>query len=177
MKSVYLKLNLLFVGWRPGRDVWHKLRLPEGIDVFSTARKVLSEFGLLKFGPSCERTILDPAAAGDLRRPIELLSQKVGVALFPIGVTHVQDVEYLVVDENEVIYRLFHCTSSVPEVYSLRPLAANADDAVDLLMGRTRGSERRRKAMLERGLLDRRWEVEIPGSGGAGSGSFIRRLP
>lgn len=105
---VLVKARLLLAGWHSQRDVWDRLRLPASSAVFPEAKRILSRFGLLRFGNRNEHVALDPAAAiehdPDLIRRCEAA---VGRPLYPLGYQEHQDREAVLVDEDGAIYMNF----------------------------------------------------------------------
>src|SRR5687768_3399486 len=58
-------LRLIFAGWHPRRNVWGRLKLPGGFEVFPEAERVLGRFGGLRFGDRNEHARLDPSVGDE----------------------------------------------------------------------------------------------------------------
>jgi hypothetical protein len=100
------KIALMGSGWYPGRDVWEKVSRPPQFEVFPVAKRILSEFGNLKIGPSTDITVLVPMAATEVANEIRSYEVMVGKKLYPLGYREHQDREYLIVDDIGRIYLL-----------------------------------------------------------------------
>src|SRR5437867_2138353 len=97
-------LKLLLAGWRPNRNVWDQLKLPRSFPVFPEAKRVLAEFGNLKFGTANDHVHLDPSSGEEIAEEIHLYEAALGRSLYPVGFMEHQDRIYLLVDENGIVY-------------------------------------------------------------------------
>lgn len=98
--------RLVLAGWRPNRNAWNQLKLPESFDVFPEARRVLTEFGNLKFERAWGTLILDPFVGEEVRGEIQEYEKQLGYALYPIGIDDGGDTLYLLIDEDGIIYAM-----------------------------------------------------------------------
>ncbi|WP_165250808.1 SUKH-3 domain-containing protein [Paludisphaera soli] len=102
-----LRLRLLRAGWRPRREVWGELRLPTGLEVFPEARRILAQYGGLRFSTvPFEVVILDPCRDQDEVSRIRDASRLLNKRLYRVGYQEVQDRLYLLLDETGWIYTL-----------------------------------------------------------------------
>lgn len=136
------RLRLLLAGWRSNRDAWNVLCLPRQSHVFPEAKRILTEFGGLKFGrPSQTIVDLDPAVGDEVAQPIAAFEQKIGRRLFPLGYYEHQDRIHLVVDDDGIVYTLqvgfgpLDSSGHEPiEWAELEPLASSFELAIDYLL-------------------------------------------
>ena len=103
-------LRLLLAGWRPGRNVLNRLTLPESLEVFPEAERILAEFGNLRFGDRNDQVRLDPSLGQEIVEQLKMYERELGRRLYPLGVWQHQDRIYLLVDENGVVYTPGPCT-------------------------------------------------------------------
>jgi hypothetical protein len=145
--------RLLVAGWRPGRYVWDRLRLPNGLETFPTARRVLTEFGGLKLGDRTEDVRLDPSLSdAECLAEIPFYEGKLGRRLYPVGVIEHQDQVWILLDEQGFVYTL------LPTV-SLKPYASSFDQAIEFLVA---GVNRRAQEddLRAAGLLGQEWQKD-----------------
>lgn len=123
-------LRLVLAGWYPRRDVWERLHLPCSFPVFSEARRILSEFGNLKFGATSEWVRLDPFVGEEIKNQIAWSEKATGRSMYPLGFMQHQDVEYLIADENGYIYHLTLDGGPEPDVTANLDLLASSFEKV-----------------------------------------------
>ena len=145
-------VGLIFAGWYPGRNVWGRVQLPKGFEVFPEAERVLGRFGGLKFGDRNEHARLAPAAGEEEAGRIGECVRKLGRRLYPVGYYEHQDREYYLVDEAGIVYLLTGDT--------LHALASSFEKALDYIVWcRIRRGEVERD-LGRLGLGDTRWQLE-----------------
>ncbi|WP_435015898.1 SUKH-3 domain-containing protein [Tundrisphaera sp. TA3] len=131
-------LKLLMAGWHPRRDVWERLHLPGTFRVFPEAKRILSEYGNLRFGDSIEWALLDPFVGEEIKNQISWSEMATGRSMYPLGSMQQQDVEYLIADEIGYIYHLTLDGGPEPDVTAdLDLLASSFVKALKWLVLRT----------------------------------------
>ncbi|HEX2973072.1 MAG TPA: SUKH-3 domain-containing protein [Tepidisphaeraceae bacterium] len=146
-------VRLVFAGWYPKRDRCPQLRLPMSFELFPAAKRVLAEFGNLKFGNSSERTWLDPSSGDEVADRIWECEGKLGRRLYPIGYYEHQDRDYYLIDESGIVYELWGDT--------LEPLASSIERALEHVflrgMRRNRDIDEDLKAI---GMQGKQWHLD-----------------
>src|SRR5690349_205911 len=113
----YQRKKLTDVGWFPGRDVFHELTLPAGLEVFPAAKRVLSEFGNLEWGTPDSSVCLDPSVADKVVDAIHDYEKQLGSHLYPLGC---DDCVFFLIDGQGHIYAMDN---------TLDPLASSFEHA------------------------------------------------
>jgi hypothetical protein len=145
------KLALYAAGWRPTRNQWSQLKLPQSFAPFPAAQSVLSKFGGLRFGSRTESVVLEPALGEEVANEIKAFERLLGLRLFPVGVMEHQDRHYLLVDEQGVVYTL---------IDELEPLASSFHRAIEYLV---RGKADRREVdedLAAAGIARKSWRLD-----------------
>lgn len=107
LANLIVRLRLYWAGWRPGRDVWAKLNLPEGLPVFAEARRILGELGDLQFGdPHWEMVRFEPYPPPEVLPHITQFAAQIGRQVYPIGYNEHQDRVFLLIDDEGTVYTL-----------------------------------------------------------------------
>lgn len=158
-----MKIRLLLAGWRPNRDVWHTMVLPDWVAPNTTAKKILSEFGNLKFGSQNDGGLhvkLNPLCAEVFKEQVICFARALRTTLYPIGSMEIQDEEIILVNEAGNLFCLIENPRS-PECiqYNLEALAASFEDALPyLLFSRIGvGRQRMRDGLRAIELYDKAW--------------------
>lgn len=108
MWSWRTSLRLVLHGWRPGRNVWSRIKYPASLTPFPEAVRVLSQFGMLRFGYTRGDLIvrLDPQRCDGFTEQILAFQSHLGRLVFPLGDMVIQDVWRLLIDESGIIYAI-----------------------------------------------------------------------
>ena len=118
--------------------------------MFPEVRRVLAEFGDLKFGKSNDYVRIAPSEAKNVVEEIRRYEALIGRRLYPLGVMEHQDRHYLVLDENGIVYTL---------IDELEPLASSFERAIEFLIW-PHSSRREMEADLEQvGMLGKTWRL------------------
>jgi hypothetical protein len=152
--STYLKLVL--AGWKPGRNVWEQLELPESLPVFAEAQRVLAEFGQLRLGTRHDRIHLGPSVEDDIVGEIKTYERRLGRRLYPIGVMEHQDPVQLLLDDHGIVYTL------MPGL-ELEPMASSFDRAIEFLIRRHTSRQESRDDLRRVGISEKAWRLEDRG--------------
>ena len=146
-------LGLVFVGWYPRRDVWGRLRLPPSFELLPEAKRILAEFGGLKFGQRTNFTWFDPSAGEEVVGEIRQFEVLCGHRLYPLGFREHQDREYLLVDESGVIYLLSD---------GLQPFASSFNRALQLLFWKVQRRVQIDRDLQSTGMAGKNWYIDGP---------------
>lgn len=114
-------------GWTEGRDVSHNIEWPRDIPAFEAARKILSEFGGLKFRTRQSIIEIKPYIHNDTLQEIPFYEEKIGTKLFPIAEVTIGDTLDILVDPDGHIYTLY-------PFHSVEPLASSFSVALKYLV-------------------------------------------
>ena len=129
--SEVVRNYLITAGWYEGREVFNKVKIPEGFKLFPAAIKVLREFGNLHIGEcgkgkDCAKSDVrvDPSWEEGLELLLEPYSVEFGFKLLLIGRFH-HEHSHLVLDEFGRVYALDD---------EFDPLATSFDQALEVLL-------------------------------------------
>ncbi len=103
--------------------------------MFPEARRVLSEYGNLKFGDRNEWVHLDPSVGDEVAEQIGRWEKEIARPLYPLGFTEHQDRIYLLIDEEGIVYTL--CLDDAPGQHvdsDLIQLAPSFEEALKYLV-------------------------------------------
>lgn len=153
------RLQLLLAGWRPHRDVWDRLRRPDGLPAHAEAKRILSRYGQLRIGPSNDFTVLDPSVGDEIREPLRWCERVLGRSVYPLGYSEHQDRNYLLVDEAGVIYDLSLDSADPAIPAELRPLASSFEKLLPSLVTGSFNVKELREDLDAIGLRDERREL------------------
>jgi hypothetical protein len=152
--AIGTRLRLLLAGWRPNRDRWDRLNLPPSLTPFPEARRVLAEFGGLKFGNRNDGVVLDPSLGEEVAEEIKAFERKLRVRLYPVGVMDHQDRHYLLVDEHGIVYTL---------IDQLEPLATSFHRALEYLIRQMADRRDVEADLRPAGLFGKVWRLDDAG--------------
>ena len=157
-------LTLLVAGWRPCRNIWCQLDLPSGLEVFPEAKRILTEYGGLKFQRSSEVVHLDPSTAEPIVGQIRRYEEASGRRLYPLGFYEHQDQLYLLIDDQGVVYTLTLLDDAPEPLASsaLEPLASSFERALESLLGGSRLQREAHEDLRSIGLQGKVWELGFP---------------
>ena len=141
-------VRLFLAGWRPNRDVWDELTLPNSFVVFPAARLTLSRYGNLTFRHPSETVTLDPSAGEEAAEEIAAFEKELGFSLYPIGLLDGGDTIYLLIDERGVVYSMSD---------ELQAFALTADRAVEYLVRHDGGFDDELDSI---GMLGKTWRLD-----------------
>ena len=155
-------LRLLLAGWRPGRNVWKKVTIPNGASIFPEAQRVLSEFGKLKFGNKHDDNvvIIGPLVKANLLDSIKHLQGMLKTQLYPIAIWGSVDETYILIDEKGIVYKLHFCPTSSSTSYWLTPFASSFEQSLTYLLPCTEPQEEIKADLRSAGIDFKEWEYE-----------------
>ena len=149
--------KLRSAGWRPGRDIWDKLDLSGSPPIFPEARRILAEFGGLRFGPPHEIYDLGPSTNAEVADRLEEFGQLIQSRLYCVGYYEHQDRIYFIVGEDGTTYTLIEgYDENDEETSELEPLASSFERLIDLFT-RTAHRSETIEDLRAIGLLGRIW--------------------
>ena len=151
-----MRVRLIAAGWHPKRNVWNRLTLPKLFEVHDEARRVLVEYGALKFGDRNDSVTLDPSRGDEIAHAAKELQNNVKAHLYPLGVMEHQDSHYLLIDEQGVLYTLIEAPGENIIVFELEPFASTFEKALSFFL-RPVSNESDLKSI---GLFGKVWRVE-----------------
>lgn len=163
-ESWSVKLRLLVAGWYPGRNVLHKLKIPNYPQQFPEAMQVLAEYGGLCFGNSNSYIKLDPVFSDNVDKQIEAFAQKLGRNLYPLGVMVHQDTHFLLIDNEGIIYTMIDCpiieNDIVHTIFELEPLASSFTQAIGYFVFRSSNRKKMKNDLKNINMDNKMWKVE-----------------
>lgn len=145
------RLKLRAAGWRPNRNVWDRLKLPQSLSVFPEAKRILAEFGDLRFSSPAESVHLDPSVGEEIADQIKVYEKKLGRPLYPVGILEGGDTLYLLVDDKGLVYALSD---------QLEPFASSFERAIGYLVRHVINGREMKDDLQAAGVLGKVWKLD-----------------
>jgi hypothetical protein len=131
--------------------VWERLKLPKSFPVFPEAKRILAEFGDLKFSDRTESVDLDPSVGEEVADEIRVFEKKLGRPLYPVGILEGGDALYLLIDDKGFVYAL--------SGRLLEPFASSFERAIEYLV-RPKTEGERMEDLQAAGVLGKVWKLD-----------------
>jgi len=128
------RLRLRLCGWRPSRNVWHKIQSQHPTGLPPNVRQFLAEFSGIRFPGRYMVAAVFDCSDGDWLRHIRCYEAELAVRLYPVAEETELRHQNLLLADTGILYELSLDSESGEEFSSLHPFAWSLPTALRCLL-------------------------------------------
>ena len=128
------RLRLRLCGWRPSRNVWHKIQSQHPTEISKNVRLFLTEFSGIMFPSRYVVGAVFDCSDGDWWRHIRCYEAELATRLYPVAEETELRHQNLILADTGILYELSLDSNSGEEFSSLHPFAWSLPSALRCLL-------------------------------------------